>query len=69
MAPRIAIGEVDASAPILNLPSADEIGARLEAFLEANDSGDLGPQAGTPAAGAERCRAAPSRPVGRLSRI
>ena len=67
MAPRIAIGEVDASAPILNLPSADEIGARLEAFLEANDSGDWA-QAGTPAAGlsdAER----PSRPVGRLSRI
>ena len=44
MAPRIAIDEVDTSAPILNLPSAEEIGARLEAFLEANDSGDLGTQ-------------------------
>ena len=44
MAPRIAAGEVDTSAPVFNLPSADEIGARLEAFLEANDSGDLGTQ-------------------------
>ena len=51
MAPRIAIDEVDTSAPILNLPSAEEIGARLEAFLEANDSGDLGPQGWNPGRG------------------
>ena len=51
MAPRIAIDEVDTSAPILNLPSAEVIGARLEAFLEANDSGDLGPQGWNPGRG------------------
>ena len=51
MAPRIATGEVDTAAPVLNLPSADEIGARLEAFLEANDSGDLGPQGWNPGRG------------------
>jgi len=51
MAPRIAIDEVDTSAPILNLPSAEEIGARLEAFLEANDSGDLGSQGWNPGRG------------------
>ena len=48
MAPRIATGEMDTAAPALNLPSADEIGARLEAFLEANDSGDLGTQGWNP---------------------
>ena len=48
MAPRIATGEADTAAPVINLPSADEIGARLEAFLEANDSGDLGTQGWNP---------------------
>ncbi|CAM2731743.1 PAC2 family protein [Actinomyces slackii] len=42
LAPRISTEDQQAVAPPADLPSADEIGARLEAFLESKDSGDLG---------------------------
>lgn len=47
LAPRMAADGQRAAAATLDLPSADEIGARLEAFLESKDSGELGPQWGT----------------------
>ncbi|BDA63290.1 MULTISPECIES: proteasome assembly chaperone family protein [Actinomyces] len=46
LAPRMAPQDHRAAAPALDLPSADEIGARLEAFLESKDSGELGPRWG-----------------------
>ncbi|AYD89585.1 PAC2 family protein [Actinomyces sp. 2119] len=48
LAPRISAADASGAAPVLDLPSADEIGARLEAFLEANESGDLGQQGWSP---------------------
>ena len=72
MAPRIAIDEVDTSAPILNLPSAEEIGARLEAFLEANAPG-TGPRLEPRPRGLNgterRQQPGPARPVIRLMRV